>query len=143
MKLSNYGRILCFALLTLWGSSSLAQTVIGFVTDGPEARSRTSIPISVLEQEIRSLVGDEFTVLLPEDKRLDGGWDLEGVRDALRRQLADPEVDILITLGGVSSNEVARMDSPKPVMAAVTADAELVFEPCGLYLRQHRNGLQR
>jgi len=125
MKLSNSRRILYFALLTLWGSSSLAQTVIGFVTDGPEARSRTSIPISVLEQEIQSLVGDEFTVLLPEDKRLDGGWNLEGVRDALRRQLADPEVDILITLGGVSSNEVARMDSPKPVMAAVTADAEL------------------
>ncbi len=124
MKLSTSRRILFFALLTLWGSSSLAQIVIGFVTDGPEPLSRSMVPVLALEQEIQNLVGREFSVLLPEEKQLDGGWELAGVQDALRRQLADPDVDILITSGIVSSSEVARMELPKPVIAAVTPDAE-------------------
>jgi len=110
-------------VFALYAAGVGAQTVIGLVTDGPEARSR--VPLAALEQEIQSLAGDEFEVVLPEDKRLDGGRTLDGVREALRRQLDDPEVDLLITLGAVSSNEVARMDLPKPVIATVTGDAEL------------------
>ncbi len=118
-------RVAVYLALAGHASGADAQTVIGLVTDGPEVRTRTGVPIAGLEREIQSLVAGEFEVLLPEDKRLDGGWTLDGVRDALRRQLADPEVDILITMGPVASNEVVQMDLSKPVIAAVTADAEL------------------
>jgi outer membrane protein TolC len=124
MRIPN-PRIIHLGVLALWAGTSAAQTIVGVVTDGPEARSRAAVPLDALEREIQSLAGDEFAVRLPEDKRLDGGWDLGGVREALRRQLADPEVDIIIATGAVASNEVARMELGKPVIAAVTADAEL------------------
>lgn len=122
MHLSLLRASICLMLAMCVGTAG-AQTVIGFVSDGPEARNR--VPIAALEQEVRDLVGDEFTVLFPEDKRLNGGWELEGVREALRQQFTDPDVDIVIALGAVSSNEVARMELPKPVIATVTGDAEI------------------
>jgi len=52
MTLSNLRLLLPMTLLSLWAGVSGAQTVIGIVTDGPETRSRTSLPISDLEREI-------------------------------------------------------------------------------------------
>ena len=70
----------------------LAETAIGLVDDGP--RSRPSVPLDVLNAEIASLVGDEFQIVMPEDKRLDGGWTLAGSQAAIARRLADPDVDL-------------------------------------------------
>lgn len=72
----------------------VADVVIGIVEDGP--LPRPIIPLGTLEAEILDLVGDEFSVSLPASKHVDGGWTLDGVRDALARQLADPDVDIVI-----------------------------------------------
>ena len=120
----------CLVLLCLWTSPSWGQTItVGLVTDGPEARPGIGVPISVLSQEIESLLGNERTVVFPPDKRIDGGWELEGVRDALGRLLADPEVDIVMALGVVSSHEAARMDLQKPLIAAMTGDARLQAFP--------------
>ncbi|MDH3506987.1 MAG: TolC family protein [Gammaproteobacteria bacterium] len=117
-------------LLYPWSSASWGQTVtVGLVTDGPEARPGIGVPVSVLAQEIESLIGNERTVVFPADKRLDGGWALEGVRDSLRRLLADPEVDIVMAMGVVSSNEAARMNLQKPLIAAMTGDARLQAFP--------------
>jgi hypothetical protein len=114
---------LVFAL-ALSSSLATAQSVIGIVGDGPEPRP--SIPLDLLREEINALAGAEFDIRLPADKRLDGGWTLGGVRRALERQLADPEVDIVITTGVVASNEAARLANlTKPVIAAVVADANL------------------
>lgn len=117
-------------LLALLTSSELclAQTVIGIVGDGPQPRP--TVPLDLLQNEIADLVRGEFDVTLPESKRLDGNWTLEGVRGAIRRQLEDPDVDIIITTGVVASNEAARMQSlNKPVIAAVVADAQLQAFP--------------
>ncbi len=110
---------------SLHGTSAFSQTVIGIVTDGPEARSRSQVELAVLEREVQDLLGSEFDVSFPPDKQLNGGWELETVRDALEQQLSDPDVDILLTLGVAASNEVAQMELSKPVVAAATADAEL------------------
>ena len=74
------------------------EIVIGVVEDGP--LPRPIIPLGTLEAEILDLVGDEFSVSMPESKRIDGGWTLERIRDALARQLVDPDVDIVITSTG-------------------------------------------
>lgn len=105
-----------------------AQGVIGIVGDGPQPRP--TVPLDLLQSEIADLMRGEFEVTLPESKRLDGNWTLEGVRGAIRQQLEDPDVDIVITTGVVASNEAARMQSlDKPVIAAVVADAQLQAFP--------------
>ena len=94
--------VLMAALCGLCPSFAHAQAVIGVVEDGPLPRPIVSP--TQLEQEIRRLVGDEFVVSMPTDKRLDGGWSIEGVRAVLQQQLDDPDVDIIITTGLIASN---------------------------------------
>ena len=101
-----------------------ADIVIGVVEDGP--LPRPIIPLGTLEAEILDLVGDEFGVSMPANKRIDGGWTLSGVRDALAQQLADPDVDIVITTGLIASHEAAKLPNlPKPVVASIVADMRL------------------
>ena len=123
-KLSRKKITLVVVLGWLCPSMASTQTVIGVVEDGPLPRPIVSP--SQLENEIRELAGDEFTVTMPPEKRLDGGWTIEGVRSALRRLLEDPDVDIVITTGLISSNEAAKIDKlPKPVIAPIVADVQL------------------
>ena len=104
-------RAICICLIALsilaWTAFARAQTVIGIVDDGPLSRPVVEIPR--LENEIRGLVGAEFDIRMPDSKRLNGGWSLTGIREALRAQLQDPEVDIVITTGLIASNEAARI----------------------------------
>ena len=83
--------------LLIWLSQTTAnaQAVIGVVEDGP--LPRPIVPLSQLANEIRGLAGDEYAVDMPANKRLDGGWTVEGVRAAIHRLLDDPDVDIVIT----------------------------------------------
>lgn len=113
------------ALLALFCMQPLsAETVIALLGDGPAAREL--LPVPVLEQELDTLLGDEFTVRLPLDKRFDGAWKLTGIRAAIERALRDPGVDLLICLGIVSCNELAHWpDLSKPVIAPIVADARL------------------
>ncbi len=115
-----------FVALAAWCLPALAgaDVVIGVVEDGP--LPRPIIPLGTLEAEILDLVGDEFDVTMPANMRIDGGWTLDGVRDALSKQLADPDVDIVITTGLISSHEAARLSYlPKPVIASIVADMQL------------------
>lgn len=111
-------------LIVLCPLSASAQTVIGVVEDGPLPRPIVSP--TQLEQELQQLAGDEFVVTMPPAKRLDGSWTIEGIKGALHRLLEDPEVDIIITTGLISSNEAAKIDSlSKPVLALIVADVHL------------------
>ena len=76
-----------------------ADVVIGIVEDGP--LPRPIIPLGMLEAEILDLVGDEFSVSMPESKRIDGGWTLERIRDALARQLAEKSIVLLKNEGNI------------------------------------------
>jgi outer membrane protein TolC len=111
-------------LAWLYPPLAAAQAVIGIVEDGPQPRP--IVPLTQLEQEIRGLLGNEFDVQMPADKRLDGGWSVSGARDALLRILDDPDVDIVITTGLIASNEAAKIDKlGKPVIALIVADVQL------------------
>ena len=119
--------VLAFIVAALPGVSA-AQIVIGFVEDGP--LSRPTFPIEVLAGEVSSLSGDELDISFPVDKQLNGGWTLSGIRDAIQRQLDDPDVDIVVTTGFIASNEAARFeDLPKPVIAMSVADLDLQEMP--------------
>lgn len=108
----------CIFLSTATHAAGQKVWRIGIVLDGPWAREQHLI--QVLQNEITELTSDEFDVRFPKDKILHGNWTLKGVNRAIDQQLRDPQVDLVIALGTVSSSEIARRKRlSKPVMAPV------------------------
>ena len=104
---------------------------IGVVYDGPPSGQEAGVPErledlpAMIHQETATLTARDFTVRCPVDKHLSGNWTMDGIRSALDRHFADPEVDIVVTLGIFSTNEVARRQVlPKPVVAPFAIDIE-------------------
>ncbi|MDD3527388.1 MAG: hypothetical protein PHX39_10615, partial [Bacteroidales bacterium] len=59
-------------------------------------------------------------------RELNAAWQADKVSENLRELLDDPETDIVITLGFLSSDAATRLPSyPKPVIAATLLDREL------------------
>ena len=78
---------------------------IGVVVDGPWDRNDEIQ--DRFEQEIIALLSGDFDVRFPDQAQIDGGWTLEGVRNALDRLLEDPEVDLVLTVGVLGSVEAS------------------------------------
>jgi hypothetical protein len=65
--------------------------------------------------------------VLPPDKRFTGDWPPAGATAALVRALADREVDVVLTLGILTSQQAARLTTlPKPVIAPLVIDPVLL-----------------
>jgi len=104
------------------------QVTVGVVTDGPSFRMDKVI--SFINEEIQLLIKNEFDVRLKESKRLDGGWQRNGIESALSHLYKDPEVDIVIALGfGSAAVAVSLEDHPKPTLASVIFNPHLVNAP--------------
>ena len=104
------------------------SVTIGIVSDGPQERAM--LRRDFILAEARSVLGTTLDIRIPDEKRLEGGWTREGIRAALDRLLADPEVDIVLALGLVSSYEAAHRESlAKPVIAPIVTDPVLQGYP--------------
>ena len=103
---------------------SLPIVRIGFVFDGPWDRLKQTK--AEFEEEISGLLGGEFDVRFPVQKQIMGNWTDKAVSDGIDRLLADPQVDLVIALGVLASNDAAiRGELPKPVLAPVVLDVDL------------------
>ncbi|HSC08895.1 MAG TPA: hypothetical protein VLD59_18875, partial [Steroidobacteraceae bacterium] len=112
------------------GAATAAATsvTIGIVSDGPQERAM--LRRDFILAEARNVLGTALDIRIPDEKRLEGGWTREGIRAALDRLLADPEVDIVLALGLVSSYEAAHRESlTKPVIAPIVTDPVLQGYP--------------
>src|SRR5688500_5392576 len=97
---------------------------IGWVSDGPWVLQEEVS--GAFEREIVDLLGADVAVSFPADKKLVADWTVAGVRAAVDRLLADPEIDLVLGLGLLASNELARRpELPKPVVAPWVVDAVL------------------
>jgi outer membrane protein len=126
MKIKLRSFIILFLSVLLFASPSFAkkQVNIGIVLDGPWGRLHQNIEI--VKQEITALTEAEFDVAFPDAMLVDGGWDVAGINQAIDSLLANKDTDLIITMGHVASNEIAkRRDLPKPVIAAFLIDADL------------------
>ncbi len=127
--------------IALWwvlAYSTANAVTIGIVTDGPTQRQASKLDL--VQHEVSNLLGDEFDVSFPVEKRRHGNWTLDGVRQALNQTLADDEIDVVITLGLLASNEVARIERlRKPVIAAVVPDGVLQGFPFSNGVSGRRN----
>jgi outer membrane protein TolC len=115
-------------LLAVGATGVFSQTLpvvrIAVVVDGPWVENEPVL--QMFEGEILELTEGEFDVRFPEEFSVVGDWTIEGVRGHLDRLLADPDVDLIITLGVLASHDVAlRRPSSKPVIAPIVIDAEL------------------
>ena len=97
---------------------------IGIVLDGPSDQNDRLLQI--FEGEITVLLEDEFDVQFPARKRLVADWTAAGVKHVVDQLLSDDDVDHVVTLGILGSNDVCRRGPlPKPVFAAIVLDPEI------------------
>ena len=97
---------------------------VGIVTDG--YWERNDEVRELFQKEILELTRGEFDVRFPPEKDIEADWTVEGVRTALDRLLADREVDVVLALGIMASDDVCqRRDLSKPVLAPFVIDAEI------------------
>ncbi len=89
---------------------------IGVVIDGPAQRLQDSLKL--IASEIIALTRSAFEVKFDPKKQIVSDWQPDSIRQALDQLLADPEVDIVMANGPISSNDlVTRTDLPKPAVA--------------------------
>ena len=128
MRIVGFIRVITVAcvvtLLTGAPASALQEAVtIGVVTDGPIGRG--SDDRSAIRDEMVDLLSVDFQVNLPPDKQIEADWTLPGIQAAIDQLLADPEVDLVLTVGFISSHLVSLMgDLPKPVIAPLVIDPD-------------------
>ena len=116
--------LVCIPLLGAAQPVQLPVVRIGVVVDGPWERNEEVL--ALFRQEILDLTRGEFDVRFPEDKTIVGDWTLPRVDAALDSLLADPEVDLVLTLGVIASDTASRRSRlPKPVVAPFVIDAEV------------------
>lgn len=111
-----------FLILLIFPLAVYAQPVkVGIVTDA--SGSEFDLLTRQVKSEIEALTNaGDGTVF----KELSANWQSEKVNENLQTFLNDPEVDIIVTLGLLSSEAAARLPAyPKPVIAATVLDPVL------------------
>ena len=112
-------------LINIIAAQALARdVVIATLSDGPLARE--FVPLTTVKQEIKAIVGDEFSVSFPDAVAVDGDWTVEGIQSQLDALLNNDQVDIILTMGIVGSHLAAHTeDLSKPVVAPIVVDVVL------------------
>jgi outer membrane protein TolC len=88
------------------------------------------LPVADLLREAEAVLGGDPRVEIPVRLQRNGGWSIAGINAAMDAVLADPEVDVVVTLGLISSNQAARRTSlPRPVIASAVVDPVLEGYP--------------
>lgn len=113
--------IIFFFLFTLSFTIQAKTIKIGIIVDG--ISKREILPIEQIKQEIISLNQGEFEIEFPEEKVLNGNWQLDKIRSAIATLHNDKNIELIITQGLLSSHEAGHFKSlKKPVIAPVIAD---------------------
>ncbi len=122
-----FGLIFVSSILFL-NVEAFAKTIrIGIVSDGMSQRFPQHFQgvIGLVKDEILNITRGEHQVIFPEKFQISGNYDLKKINQALDKTLASSQVDLVLTLGEVSSNEVCqRRKLAKPVIAANIIDAQ-------------------
>lgn len=113
------------ALFPLVMASAQAREIrVAVVTDG--AAGRAVFSAASVEKELANVTAPDTQIVLPESKRFAGDWSLAGAEAALDRALADRDVDVVLTIGILTSQQAARRKSlSKPVIAPLVIDPVL------------------
>jgi outer membrane protein len=101
---------------------------IAIVADGYWERNEEYFDF--IKKEVTDVVGKQAQVVFPPDKILEGDWTLQGVRRINDRLLEDPDVDLILGMGLMASQDLCtRGDLPKPVIAPIVIDPAVQHIP--------------
>jgi hypothetical protein len=101
--------------------TALPVTRIGIVTDGELVRHPESV--DVFKRELQTLAEGEFDIRFPEERTLNGNWNIDGVKAALDTLLKASDVDMILAIGFVATNEACkRKGLEKPVFCPFVVD---------------------
>ena len=122
-----------FGLLTLLlpytaVGGSLPTVRIAVLFDGPHSDIGLGkfIRQGTIQKEILSLTSGEFDVQFPKKFQIHGGWSAKKIDRALTALLRQPSVDMILTLGVLSTNAaLQRKGFSKPVIAPFVIDSTL------------------
>ena len=117
--------IVTVLLFLLMPTAQAAKVVtIGIVTDGPI--EHISWSPELFKNELLPLTQTDFDLRFPAAKQLDGAWSAKRITTLLKQLQEDPEVDMVLTLGYVSSAVASLSKSlRKPTFAPFVMDADL------------------
>lgn len=116
MAKSTWSVVVLFLWVSLISIAEAKTVDIALVRDGSVD---SFLPTPLVKKEIDILLDDEFEVRYVNSQRTDGDWTISGINRVLKNLYADKTTDIIITLGPVASNEVAKFKSlKKPTIAA-------------------------
>ncbi len=136
LSLLSYSRHILIVALSavLWWypltakANSLPVVRIAILYDGPHSDFGVGeiFRKQLIQKEILSLTKGEFDVQFPSSVQFHGGWSLPKIRKALDALLKNPSVDMILTLGLLSSNEAVQLSEfSKPVIAPFIIDPDL------------------
>lgn len=105
------------------GQAPAPDVVFGVLLDGTPSRFPV---VPTYGDEISRLLGSEYNARFPPEKTIGGDWDSATIEAALDALMRDPEVDIVLALGVLSSAAAAsRATLPKPTIAPFVIFPEL------------------
>ncbi|HAQ65834.1 MAG TPA: hypothetical protein DCR43_08295 [Bacteroidales bacterium] len=125
--------LILLATFTLGTTDTQAQKIfrqntgsvsVAVVYDGPSSVNETFQQQVV--REIKSLMAGQVDVVITDISRTTGSWSAASVRAINSRLLADREVDIIVSMGVLASQDMAtRKSLAKPVIAGMVINHEL------------------
>ncbi len=109
--------------LSAWAAPRRHFT-LGLVAD--ETGGEMAEFLAMVHQEINALAGARYTFVLGGTKGGSINWNADEARSLYQKLVDDPEVDLIVGLGVVSSSVIAKEGIyPKPVIAVGIIDSEL------------------
>jgi len=131
-----YGLIL-FTLILPNPAYAAKQVTIGIVTDGQTTQAGWTT--EQFKNELKVLAKGEFELSFPAAKQIDGTWSAKNIASAFQQLQDDPEVDMIMTLGYVSS-AVAMINRSlhKPTFAPFAWDVNLL----GINIKGNTSGIK-
>jgi len=113
---------LCLAIASVAAQQNTIH--VGVILDGPSERNAAMQ--REFQKQIAEFFSSEYDVRFTSENTLEGDWTVAGIKAAVDRLLADKDVEFILALGPISSNEIAlRRNLPKPVIACAVIDAKL------------------
>jgi outer membrane protein TolC len=123
---SRYILILILMFFTFGSASTaLSKTInIGMVVDGNSDHFEKAI--NLFSDEIKNINPKNNLIKFPKKLQISGNWDINKINNAIDFLMSSNEVDMIITIGEVSSHKACKLKSfKKPLFAASIIDAKI------------------
>jgi outer membrane protein TolC len=96
----------------------------------PSATGGTEQLLDLIQDEIEAVLDRDYDLRFPDSKRRLSDWTAAGIRRELDALLSDPQVDVVLVVGPVSTAALCCYEElPKPVFAPLGIDGEALGLP--------------